>query len=290
VKERLAADGYLLWGIDGFEADDLIATAAAKAVNAGHDVRIASADKDLMAMLSESVDCLRTHTWTVVGVSAFVEKYGVRPGQFSDWLALVGDASDNIKGAPGVGPKRATELLKEYEYLDVVLAAATDPAEKVHDSAIGKSLRENAEAVRMARKLVELRTDAPIAFEAIYEKREAKPLEEVDLSEIDDDFPKVEGAPPALESGGSTSLSTELSDPASTGEIATYAGPQVEYSRALEPRSFKELVIGCKVLYNARIYAKYPSYESMVGAGMRGREMGYGLGPRSNGSWMSPWL
>ena len=117
--EALEADGFPVWRVDGFEGDDLIATAV-KALTADlsyhsrQQVLIASADKDLLALVSEKVEVHSTRTGSRLGPAEVREKLGVDPCQVVDYLTLVGDASDNIKGAKGIGPKTAAGLLGLY--------------------------------------------------------------------------------------------------------------------------------------------------------------------------------
>jgi len=186
-KAALRDSGYLLWGADGFEADDVIATATLAAHEAGHEVCVATADKDLLQLLAlDGVTALRTHTWTRVGAEEVTAKFGVKPYRLGDWLALVGDASDNVKGCPGVGPKRATELLTAHESLAGIykkidalqtgtgaggvpfIETMTPAAKAIGTPKVVEALWVNRKAVELARKLVTLRTDAPIKFEEIY--------------------------------------------------------------------------------------------------------------------------
>lgn len=290
VKQRLRDDGLLLWECPGYEADDVIATATESAHNHGHEVRIASHDKDLLQLvraqdmstnLGDPVDYLSLSTFEVRSLDSMLSKYGVTPGQFGDWLALVGDSSDNVKGAPGIGPKTATKLLQQYGNLFGIFKAAYDLKSDL-TPAVRKSLTENGEQIELARQLVTLKTDAPIKFEEIYETREVKPLTEVedmphDLgaieSKMEDHAEEVSGlrgatpeGPPALES---------------SQELAKVYSPEIvpaEYSRALEPRSFRDTMIVAKYLFNSRLYQKFTSPEAIAAIIMRGRELGYGAG------------
>lgn len=256
TKERLAADGLLLWQADGFEADDVIATACKRARDIGHEVRIVSSDKDLMQLLGPGVDVLRSHTWEVWDSRKVVEKLGIDSSQLGDFLALKGDASDNIPGCSKVGDKTAAQLLTTYETIDR-LYEALDAGKEVAGKAVQESLKANRADVELSRKLVALRFDAPINFEELFQTREPKAL-------VDPEADEFEAVPVEVE--------PEKSPP------VTAVVPYVEFTRQLEPRSFKELVIACKILFNARTYEKYSSYETMVGAALRGREMGYGVG------------
>lgn len=183
VKERLRDDGYLLWEVDSFEADDVIATATTAARSRGHDVVIASHDKDLLQLVDEHVRALRTSTWNEIGIEEVVAKFGVEPAAIGDWLSLVGDASDGIKGAPSVGPKTSTTLLLKhydlagiYRKVDALVGGQTmtPEAREIATPGVVAALRDFKADVLLARKLVTLRTDAPIEFDEIYQRREPK--------------------------------------------------------------------------------------------------------------------
>jgi DNA polymerase-1 len=141
-----------------FEADDIIATLAKWGREAGMPVTVVSSDKDLMQLADESIQLLDTMKDRVFDREGVFEKFGVYPEQLGDYLALVGDSSDNVPGVPGVGPKTATKLLTEHGDLETVLAAA----EKVKGKKLSQNLKEHGEAARLSRRLVELRTDCPL--------------------------------------------------------------------------------------------------------------------------------
>ncbi len=111
---------------EGVEADDLIGTLTHRwiAENSSHEVMIVTGDKDLMQLVTPRVKAWDTMKDIVFGENEVVEKFGVRPDQVRDYLALVGDSSDNIPGVPSIGPKGAVDLLKEFENLEGILAAA----------------------------------------------------------------------------------------------------------------------------------------------------------------------
>lgn len=277
VKQRLRDDGLLLWGVDGFEADDIIAAAAKHAVEQGHFVSIATHDKDMMQLVSQSVNVLSTSTFEFRDAEAVKGKFGVSPPQMGDWLSLVGDASDNVKGAPGIGPKRAAELLNAYGNLAGVFKAAYDLKSDL-TPAIRKSLTENGEQIELARKLVTMRTDAPINFDEIYQKRDVKPLVETemphDMSEIETG---LEERAEAVGLGLADNFSqpegiVHRAEPTST-ELVT-----VEYSKQLEPRSFANVLTFAKYAFNSRLYQRFASVEAIAMVIVRGRELGYGAG------------
>lgn len=116
IREYLAAAGVADLCMDGVEADDYIGCLAREAAGAGWRVVIASADKDFMQLVSARIGLLNPNdkSGTVWGGDQVKAKTGVKPGQVADWLALMGDAVDNIAGVPGVGPKTAAGLLEQF--------------------------------------------------------------------------------------------------------------------------------------------------------------------------------
>ncbi|MCC6524205.1 MAG: DNA polymerase I [Polyangiaceae bacterium] len=147
---------------EGFEADDLVATAVRVARAAGLRVVIASSDKDLMQL----VDDERVVVWDpkddrVFGPPEVQAKFGVPPGQMRELLALVGDSSDNVAGVPGVGPKTAAALLAEHGSLDAIFANL----ERVTRPKQRQALAEHEADARLAYELVGLRADVPLELD-----------------------------------------------------------------------------------------------------------------------------
>lgn len=159
IIEWAEAAGWPQLQQPGTEADDWIGTLATRAVNAGGDVTIASADKDFMQLVGEHVRLLNPNDksdrpWSATEVEG---KTGVPPSLVADWLALVGDAVDNIPGIPGVGPKTAAELLRKYGSIEGILAAApTLKAERLRTE-----LMAGDETLRRNRLMVRLKCDLP---------------------------------------------------------------------------------------------------------------------------------
>lgn len=143
----------------GWEADDLIASYAKAALAQGWQVTIVSSDKDLMQLIEPGLDLYDTMNNRRLGTEHVVEKFGVPPGQLGEVLALMGDSVDNVPGVPGIGPKRASDLVRQFGTVDAVLAAA--PAMK--PSKMRDNLIEHAEMARLSRKLVTLACDVPLA-------------------------------------------------------------------------------------------------------------------------------
>ncbi|MEQ2006458.1 MAG: 5'-3' exonuclease H3TH domain-containing protein [Limisphaerales bacterium] len=162
IVEYLRAAGIASWCHDGVEADDWIAAAARRAAAEGVHVVIASADKDFMQLVAPGIGLLNPNDkteriWTAADVEA---KSGVRPEQIVDWLSLVGDAVDNIPGVPGVGPKTATSLLRQFGSI----ASLYTRLEEVSSDRVRENLAAAALVVERNRDLIRLRDDAGAPF------------------------------------------------------------------------------------------------------------------------------
>jgi DNA polymerase-1 len=144
-----------VWQKEGFEADDLIATAVHRARAQGLRVLVLGADKDLMQMCGEDVRLWDTMRDKVVGPPEVFEKFGVRVDQLGDLLALTGDSSDNIPGVPGIGPKTAAELLGSWNDLDGIYSHLSDISRK----RVRELLAEHEPMARLSRRLVQLDLD-----------------------------------------------------------------------------------------------------------------------------------
>jgi DNA polymerase I len=143
------------------EADDVIGSVALWAQEQGFLTYICSADKDLCQVVDKHIHILQTHNHNLIldqeGVS---NKFGIPPEKMIDFLALVGDASDNVPGVPGIGPKTAAALLQKFGDIDSILSSIDDvPGKKKQ-----QSLRENQEMLMLARKLVTLDTKIPVSL------------------------------------------------------------------------------------------------------------------------------
>ena len=144
---------------EGLEADDIIACYSKAALEAGWKVTIVSSDKDLMQLIEPGkLDLLDTMNNRRLSVEHVQEKFGVRPEQLGDVLALMGDSVDNVPGVPGVGPKTASELIQTYGDLEGVLAAAPT----IKKPKLSQNLIEHADNARLSRELVRLVCDRPL--------------------------------------------------------------------------------------------------------------------------------
>ncbi len=172
------AFGWCVLQSEGIEADDLIATSAKWALAEGLRVVVVSADKDLLQLVHDDDDRVVLYDPAkdkVVDAPAVVEKYGVKPSALGDWLALVGDSSDNVPGVAGVGPKTATELLLQYGNIQEILASApTLKKEKLRASLVAA-----VETLPLSRRLVSLHDTVPIALSREVVHRGAMRVEEL---------------------------------------------------------------------------------------------------------------
>ena len=160
VRDATTAFGVPAIELPGFEADDLIASYTQAALAAGGHITIISSDKDLMQLVGERVSMLDPIKLKPIGALEVFEKFGVPPEQVVEVQALMGDATDNVPGVPGIGPKNASLLIQEFGDLEGVLAAA--PGMK--PSKRRDQLIEFAEQARISRRLVQLKFDTPLPF------------------------------------------------------------------------------------------------------------------------------
>ncbi|MCJ7557002.1 MAG: DNA polymerase I, partial [Gammaproteobacteria bacterium] len=160
LLEAVAAMGLPLLRVQGVEADDVIGTLARRAANAGHDTLISTGDKDMAQLVDQHITLVNTMTNKTMDRDGVKEKFDVFPDQIIDYLALVGDSSDNIPGVPKVGPKTAAKWLNQYDTLDNIIVHADEIAGKV-----GESLRENLVQLELSRKLATIDCDVPLELE-----------------------------------------------------------------------------------------------------------------------------
>ena len=165
IIEMARAHGVPCISVPGQEADDVMATLAARGERDGFDVRIVTTDKDARQLLSDRVHLYNCRSGKEMTPADLQEDWGVTPDRVTDFQGLVGDTSDNIPGVPKVGPKAATELLGRYGTLEAVLEAATGPEAIGKSRVLNKTVRANlADAghqknARLSKELATLRTD-----------------------------------------------------------------------------------------------------------------------------------
>ncbi|MFS2325809.1 DNA polymerase I [Brucella sp. H1_1004] len=143
---------------EGFEADDLIATYARIAAEAGGDVTIVSSDKDLMQLVTPQVSMYDGMKDKQISIPEVIEKWGVPPEKMIDLQSLTGDSTDNVPGIPGIGPKTAAQLLEEFGDLDTLLARASE----IKQNKRRENIIAYADQTKIARELVTLKVDVPL--------------------------------------------------------------------------------------------------------------------------------
>ena len=162
VHEACEAMGVPILTVAGYEADDVLGTIATRAVAAGHEVAIVSIDKDFFQLVRDGAvsvyDPREDGAW--FDEHGVLEKFGVKPSQVVDVLALVGDTSDNVGGVPGIGKKGAIDLITQYGSLDGLLAHTTSLKAKQREM-----LETHREQALQSRQLVTISTEAPIEFD-----------------------------------------------------------------------------------------------------------------------------
>lgn len=157
LLEAIPALGLPMLRVAGVEADDVIGTLAERAAHEGLSVIISTGDKDMAQLVNDKITLVNTMFETRLDRAGVKAKFDVFPEQIVDYLALVGDSSDNIPGVPKVGPKTAAKWLNEYGTLDAIVAHAGDIQGKV-----GESLRENLVPLELSRRLATIRRDVPL--------------------------------------------------------------------------------------------------------------------------------
>jgi len=169
LHKIIKARGLPLVCIEGVEADDVIGTMSCQATEQGYQVLISTGDKDMAQLVNENVRLINTMSNHFMDEAAVVNKFQVRASQIVDYLALMGDSSDNIPGVPKVGPKTAAKWIGEYGDLNAVMAHAEEIKGKV-----GENLRESLNFLPMSYELatIKLDCDTGVSIDEL-EQREA---------------------------------------------------------------------------------------------------------------------
>ncbi len=263
IRDAVRAFNIACVELIGFEADDLIATYAMQAADAGATVKIVASDKDLMQLVGPSVVMLDTMKNRLMAEPEVMEKFGVTPDKVIEVQALAGDSVDNIPGVPGIGVKTAAQLINEYGDLETLLARA----DEIKQPKRRDSLIEFADQARLSHQLVTLRQDVPIevplADLAVREpvadqligflkalefttltKRVATALDtDLDSIPADPAFRAASGTPNALASSGQSAegAGTPVGDDADTNSPDALAAKRLAEAPALpiDPASYK---------------------------------------------------
>ena len=158
IREAVRAFGVPCIELEGYEADDIIATYARAGKDAGARVTIVSSDKDLMQLVGPDIEMLDTMKNRLIHEAEVKEKFGLGPEKVVDIQALAGDSSDNVPGVPGIGIKTAAQLIAEYGDLDTLLARAAE----IKQPKRRQNLIEFADQARISRQLVTLDQNVPV--------------------------------------------------------------------------------------------------------------------------------
>ena len=227
------AFGYRNLEFEGWEADDVIATLATRADEAGIKTTVVSTDRDAFQLVSDNVALMMTprgvadvHVYTPERVEA---RYGIPPERVPDFIGLKGDTSDNIPGVPGIGDKTAGQLLAQYGSLEDVIAHVDELS-----PARSKAIREHADQSRASKELATMRRDLPLEFDPaglVLEPPDRSQLKEIFrrfefrnlLNRIDVIDEALPAAPMRLE-GVEVPWREELTAPAAAAEIAVAVG------------------------------------------------------------------
>lgn len=154
VHNIIRALGIPLVSVSGVEADDVIGTLAKQGAQQGMEVLVSTGDKDMAQLVNDQVQLIDTMKDVVYDSEGVVEKFGIKPEQIIDYLALMGDSSDNIPGVPKCGPKTAVKWLLEYQTLDNLVENSDKIGGKV-----GENLRNNLDVLAMSKDLATIRCD-----------------------------------------------------------------------------------------------------------------------------------
>lgn len=208
MREAAIAFGLPIMEMEGFEADDIIATYARLALEQGIEVTIVSSDKDLMQLVRGGVKLMDPMKQVMIGEAEVFEKFGVTPDKVIDVQALCGDASDNVPGVAGIGVKTAAELINTYGTLENLLQNTAN----IKQPKRRETLEVNAELARISKKLVTLTDTVPVTI----------PVHELVISNQDN-------LAAFLEFQGFKSLLSRLSLKASaTPYVSNYVAPNAQ--------------------------------------------------------------
>ncbi|MEE9322394.1 MAG: DNA polymerase I [Granulosicoccus sp.] len=223
--------GMPLMIIDNVEADDVIGTLAVQATAAGLKTVVSTGDKDMAQLVNEQVTLVNTMSNTTLDIAGVVDKFGVQPAQIIDYLALVGDTSDNIPGVPSCGPKTAAKWLAAHGDLETVIATA----DKVKGK-IGEKLRDSIVHLPLSQQLATIRTDVELPQSIMELELKAPDIESLAAHYDELEFRSwrrelAEGTSPLL--GGQSSGNTGSAAAARSNAAASGLEEDIEYETIL---------------------------------------------------------
>ena len=228
IRRALEALRIPILQAEGFEADDVIGTLAAKAAKEGHEVFVVSNDKDMMQLVTDRVKILNpVKENLVLNPERVTETLGVPPEKVIDVMALRGDAVDNVPGAPGIGDKGSVELIQQFGSLE----AALDRASEVKLKTYRESLENNRDNIMLSKELVTIHTEVPL---------------ELDLDAMKTQAPDAEACRVLFTELEFTTLLKELAPAKETRTVEYVAEPSEkdleEFARAAREHGFAVVV------------------------------------------------
>lgn len=309
--ERLKRDGYPVWSAEGWEADDVIATATRLALECDPNtsVLIASADKDLLQLVSERVTAKSLTNGTVYDEAGVFGKLKVKPTQVLDYLSLVGDTSDNVKGAKGIGGVIAAQLLAEHGDITAIYAKMAQGVVPGLTPGIRAALTEFKDRWPIVRQLIALRTDVAIPFEEIAAERDVAPMATENGYDYDAALAEHNQREPSPPTSVEPEAHLDIAPETPNGETRTIpeprkvgpqqspvapnaegsgvpvksepangiieAPPPAEWELQLQPRSYRDLRVFAQDAHGSRKYMRnFETPQAAIMAVMSGRELG----------------
>ena len=318
--EQLARDGAHVFESPGYEADDIAASLVAWARDTGAfaEVVLLSDDKDWAQLVYDptgdsetAVSLYRPRARQHMRTADVIERWGVRPGQLGDWLALVGDSSDNVPGVTGVGPKKATQLLAAFGNLRALTDAVVEESEAIafdggpkkprFTPKLAESLLASRDEYDLvageSRRMVELRHEALTYDQCAHvltEPQSAPPAEPIDFSIEDDDMtpsippPEDTNPSPAPESIEGEPVSAPAPEPApraapapaaerpvrATGPSELVVRREMPFKLSLEPMTPTQAYNLAKSVCESRLFTAYGNPDAVMAIILRGRALG----------------
>lgn len=296
LLERIDKDGYQIARVKGYEADDVIYTLA-KRYFWCEDLRIIASDKDTAQCVTETcrmfVPSVGSRPAEIRGPKEIEAKYGVPPKDMALWLALVGDSSDNIPGVPGIGPKKAAQLIKDCKSLVGIAEALATSDDGGKPSAMWKALADNWEQLQKSTKLTALE-EVPLDAGALLEKRApARLVEDEDMQDQIDDSagdgqvsdaefeappPPTPQAPandqPSAAAPAQAARAKSEPPPAPKQTQTTALARTSTVTEDLQPLDIDSAYRLAKAFTNGRLYGKFTSPEAIFTIIVKARELG----------------
>jgi DNA polymerase-1 len=254
LLEAVDALGLPMLRVPGVEADDVIGTLACRASRSGQRVLISTGDKDMAQLVDERVTLINTMSGSILDRAGVKAKFDVFPEQIIDYLALVGDSSDNIPGVDKVGPKTAAKWLNQYGSLDALLAHAAEIPGKV-----GENLRSGLNTLALSRALASIHTDLDLPLDAaallrrepdlprlraIYARLELRSL----LQQLDAAAVALESTSASASAAPTPAIAAAPADP----EAARLASLPRNYETITD---YEALARWCEALQSAQLFA-----------------------------------